>query len=410
MVGLQRPQLPDEGVVLGVGDLGVVEGVVALVVVLDEAPQLCRAGAGVGRCVGPRPWRQRRFRPTWLIPPSQPSRAPGCCGGCGWPCPSRSGPALADALDGAGDPVRTVASLGLWIGWAVGVAATLVPHPVSLTGAAGAGPGGGRAVSLCGGGGRDAVGAGGGVGAGDGGVGVHARDRGHVGERARLSQRAPLPAAGAGARCWPGRWCWRGGCWWRRWRRGPCCWPPGSGSRGALAVAVGAPLVWLLGRSLHTLSRRWAVFVPAGMVLHDPLTLLDPVLLPRSTVARMGPAGGRHRRPRPQPAGARPGPGDGAAGGDAVHPPGPGEAGGSGRGRPAGSSSPPPARAPSSTRPAAAGYPSPNGARCGPHRRGASPRLRRPTALAPTPRCPPGGRCQPARGSPPRTDPRQPRR
>jgi len=48
--------------------------------------------------------------------------------------------------------------------------------------------------------------------------------------------------------------------------------------------------VWLLTRSLHTLSRRWAVFVPAGMVLHDPLTLLDPVLFQRSTVAGIGPA------------------------------------------------------------------------------------------------------------------------
>ena len=58
----------------------------------------------------------------------------------------------------------------------------------------------------------------------------------------------------------------------------------------ALALAVGAPLAWLLAKSLHNLSRRWAVFVPVGMVLHDPITLLDPVLFQRSTVARVGPA------------------------------------------------------------------------------------------------------------------------
>src|SRR5205085_1531617 len=53
---------------------------------------------------------------------------------------------------------------------------------------------------------------------------------------------------------------------------------------------VGVPLAWVLVKSMHNLSRRWAVFVPAGMVLHDPLTLLDPVLFQRSSVAGMGPA------------------------------------------------------------------------------------------------------------------------
>ena len=59
---------------------------------------------------------------------------------------------------------------------------------------------------------------------------------------------------------------------------------------GGVAAALGLPAAWLLVRSMHNLSRRWAVFVPAGMVLHDPLTLLDPVLLQRSTVTRLGPA------------------------------------------------------------------------------------------------------------------------
>ena len=47
--------------------------------------------------------------------------------------PFTVGPALAAALDGAGEPVRTVASLGLWAGWALGVAAVVVPHPIGLT-------------------------------------------------------------------------------------------------------------------------------------------------------------------------------------------------------------------------------------------------------------------------------------
>lgn len=43
-------------------------------------------------------------------------------------------------------------------------------------------------------------------------------------------------------------------------------------------------------RSLHQLSRRWIVFVPAGMVLHDPLVLADAVLIPRRAITRLGPA------------------------------------------------------------------------------------------------------------------------
>lgn len=59
---------------------------------------------------------------------------------------------------------------------------------------------------------------------------------------------------------------------------------------GALSTAVAVPLVFLAGRALHGLSRRWVVFVPAGMVLHDTYTLDEPVLFPRRLVARLGPA------------------------------------------------------------------------------------------------------------------------
>jgi hypothetical protein len=42
------------------------------------------------------------------------------------------------------------------------------------------------------------------------------------------------------------------------------------------------------------LSERWLVFVPAGLVLHDPLALIDPVLLPRKVIATL-------RAARPDP-------------------------------------------------------------------------------------------------------------
>jgi hypothetical protein len=53
---------------------------------------------------------------------------------------------------------------------------------------------------------------------------------------------------------------------------------------GVLALAVGAPAVVFGSRSLHSLSRRWIVLVPAGVVMIDPLTLPDPVLFVRSQV------------------------------------------------------------------------------------------------------------------------------
>lgn len=59
---------------------------------------------------------------------------------------------------------------------------------------------------------------------------------------------------------------------------------------GGLLLGIGAPAAWLAIRALHGLSRRWVVLVPAGLVLHDLHALVDPVLFPRATVTRLGPA------------------------------------------------------------------------------------------------------------------------
>jgi hypothetical protein len=64
---------------------------------------------------------------------------------------------------------------------------------------------------------------------------------------------------------------------------------------GILAVVVGLPLAAFLVRSLHALSRRWFVMVPAGVVIVDPLILLDPVLMQRDELDGIGPT-------RPDPA------------------------------------------------------------------------------------------------------------
>jgi hypothetical protein len=57
---------------------------------------------------------------------------------------------------------------------------------------------------------------------------------------------------------------------------------------GVIITALGFPVAFALIRSLHALSRRWLVLVPAGVVVVDPLTLADPVLIRREHIAGLG--------------------------------------------------------------------------------------------------------------------------
>lgn len=66
---------------------------------------------------------------------------------------------------------------------------------------------------------------------------------------------------------------------------------------GIVALLVGWPLAFALLRSLHLLSRRWAILVPAGFVIADPMTLSDPVLFVREHIVGLGPADPRVRPP-----------------------------------------------------------------------------------------------------------------
>ena len=206
--------------------------------------------------------------------------------------PLAAGPRLAVALDPRSPAVRSVASVGLWAGWAVVMVATLVPHPRALTTvrtgvAAGAAAVGGAIVSHP----RPVAGV---I------VAILA-----VVATVGLAFSAPLGMAFVNGPAYPNE------------RRFPLR-PPGPLLLGPLmlawAVAVGAPTAtallmaverWALGaavgtlglpaaavmaRSLHGLSRRWIVFVPAGLVLHDPLSLIDPVLFRRQTIEALRPA------------------------------------------------------------------------------------------------------------------------
>src|SRR5690606_12614568 len=59
---------------------------------------------------------------------------------------------------------------------------------------------------------------------------------------------------------------------------------------GGIALVVGLPVVVAVALRLHVFSRRWLVFVPAGVVVHDPLAMAEPVLLQRHLLRRIGPA------------------------------------------------------------------------------------------------------------------------
>ena len=202
--------------------------------------------------------------------------------------PFTTGPALAAALDAASGPVRFVASAGLWVGWAVGMGAAFAPHPIALTAlrvlapaavvaalvaAAGEHPSAlavAWATVACAWAFAPAFGA------------LCVNGPAYPNERRFLLRPpgpllfGPLPmfwvlsVAGIAA--------------------GPLLLAARQWALGALVLLVGWPLAFLLLKSLHNLSRRWAVFVPAGVVLHDPMVLLDPVLFRRQDVTALRPA------------------------------------------------------------------------------------------------------------------------
>jgi hypothetical protein len=202
--------------------------------------------------------------------------------------PFTAGPALADALHPASGPVRTLASVVLWAGWAVGLAATLVPHPIGLTALRVLAPAAVVAAVAAAVGDHPSV-----LSVASTAVAAalaFAPDTGaycvngpaYPNER-RFPLRAPAPllvgpvvvawalalaAVGVGPLLLAARqWLW-----------------------GAIALVAGVPVGWVLLRSLHQLSKRWVVFVPAGLVLVDPLGLTDSLLLRRQQVRSLLPA------------------------------------------------------------------------------------------------------------------------
>ena len=197
--------------------------------------------------------------------------------------PFSAGPALEGALDDLSSPVRWVAAVLLWGGWAVGVLAVLLPRPVGLTAVRVLAP-----ASLA-----AAVWAGSPLGAVVPAVatvvalapeaGAWFVNGAAYGYERRYLLRVPGPLLlGPVVLAWAllvaGV------------VTGPLLLAARAWMAGGVAVVVGAPLVVVLWRALHSLSERWAVLVPAGIVLKDHLALVDPVLFRRVDVEVLQPA------------------------------------------------------------------------------------------------------------------------
>ncbi|MEC8983381.1 MAG: hypothetical protein VX905_07395 [Actinomycetota bacterium] len=201
------------------------------------------------------------------------------------------GPAVADALHDMDATPRSTASMALWVLWAAGLTATLVPLPLTLTALRLGGP----AVAVL------AVWS-----AATTGDAVHTAfalaaavfvvlatsaapvadrfvDGASYGDERRFLLRAPGPVALvlgplatvvtiAGTTV------------------GPVLLLNSRWAAGGVITALGATLAAMAVRALHRLARRWIVLVPAGLVLHDHLALAEPTLLQRAGLARIGPA------------------------------------------------------------------------------------------------------------------------
>ena len=210
--------------------------------------------------------------------------------------PVLTGPAVADALHDMDAAPRSTASATLWVLWAVGLTATLVPLPLTLTALRLGGP----AVATLAAWSAEATS-----------VAVHAAcalataalvvlatfaapvadrfvDGASYGDERRFLLRAPGPVALvlgplatvvaiAGATV------------------GPILLLESRWVAGGVVTGLGATLAAMAVRSLHRLARRWIVLVPAGFVLHDHLALAEPTLLQRASLEHLGAASSNTR-------------------------------------------------------------------------------------------------------------------
>jgi hypothetical protein len=200
--------------------------------------------------------------------------------------PITAGPAVSSAVSDWSDGPRVVAEVLLWVAWGAGLLATIAPRPETLTVLRAIAPaffvfaivavidGEPSTLEAVGALVATAVTA---VLASGHDIAIAAANAVAYGDELRVPLRippalflAPIPLARALAVASV--------------VAGPLLLADGDIVAGVVAIVVGVPLLLLLARALYGLSRRWAVLVPAGFVVADPMTLADPVLLLREHI------------------------------------------------------------------------------------------------------------------------------
>jgi hypothetical protein len=195
--------------------------------------------------------------------------------------PLLAGPAYSAALDDTSRPVQLTATIGLWVGWAAGLLLTLVPAPVSLTLLRTLAPAAPctavvvfvREPGVWAGVGLAATSVAAGL-AFTAEIGQRFVQAGAYGDEHRFPLRPPGPLV-----LGPLQVLWLatvGGVVVGALSLAAQAWLP-----GILLVALGASLAVPVLRRFHGLSRRWLVIVPAGVVLHDDLLLVETTLVRR---------------------------------------------------------------------------------------------------------------------------------
>ena len=207
--------------------------------------------------------------------------------------PFVAGPSFGDALDPRSRSVQLVATIGLWAFWAIGLIAALVPSTVSLTAIRILAPASVAAAAWAALVVADGASTAESVALGmttlatvialSAPVGDRMVNGSSYGDERRMPLRPPgvlllgpieltwiVVVVGVVA--------------------GPMLLAAHQWIGGGVALVVGWILAVLGLRVLHSLSQRWFVFVPAGVVVVDRMALADSLLAQRQRVDSIGPA------------------------------------------------------------------------------------------------------------------------
>ena len=194
------------------------------------------------------------------------------------------GEAIGDALSSHSRPVQVTGTVGAWITWGVVALALLVPSTVSLTVVRTIVPAAVVASVLAAVESDDAVAAVTCVAlsvlalamVAVGEFGQSFAQASAYGDERRFVLRPPVAYLVAAALSWCVLCAVA--------LAGPLLLAAGAWALGLPLTVLAVALAVYLGRRFHRLSRRWAVLVPAGIVVHDHLVLAETAMFPRRTL------------------------------------------------------------------------------------------------------------------------------